>query len=156
MKKRFEQEIAGFVEQAALGTQTSWGGPLFAFASAQDPLFGRLKELIGPSHGLPNELLDNAQTVVTYFLPVDRRIVQSNRRGDDASHEWAVAYIETNQLIVAINQHLAHVLAKQGYETVVLPPTHNFDEEKLVSDWSHKHVAYICLLYTSPSPRDRS
>jgi epoxyqueuosine reductase QueG len=45
-----------------------------------------------------------------------------------------------------LNEHLAGKLREKGFESVVLPPTHNFDEEKLVSDWSHKHIAYIAGL----------
>ena len=146
MKTWIEQEITGFVKQAGLRTQTAWGKPLVAFASAYDELFARLKTLIGPTHAAPDELLDDAQTIIAYFLPFDRSIVRSNRPGDKASHEWAVAYVETNHLITAINRHLAHALAERGYKTVVLPPTHNFDQERLVSDWSHKHVAYIAGL----------
>ncbi|MBN1584034.1 MAG: epoxyqueuosine reductase [Anaerolineae bacterium] len=146
MKTWIEQEITGFVKQAALRTQTAWGKPLVAFASAHDELFARLKTLIGPTHATPGELLDDAQTIIVYFLPFDRSIVHSNRPGDKASHEWAMAYIETNHLITAINRHLAHALAERCYKTVVLPPTHNFDREKLISDWSHKHVAYIAGL----------
>jgi epoxyqueuosine reductase QueG len=146
MKTWIAQEIAGFVEQRAQTTQTKWGEPLVAFADPADALFGRLKALIRLSHATPYELMAEAQAVIAYFLPFERSVVRSNRSGGSASDAWAVAYIETNQLIVAINQHLTQILAERGYQTVDLPPTHNFDEEELVSDWSHKHVAYIAGL----------
>ncbi|MCJ7751437.1 MAG: S-layer homology domain-containing protein, partial [Armatimonadetes bacterium] len=41
------------------------------------------------------------------------------------------------------NLHLAAVLEKEGFRSADLPPTHNFDTETLMSDWSHKHIAYI-------------
>ncbi|GBC61224.1 epoxyqueuosine reductase [Desulfonema ishimotonii] len=84
--------------------------------------------------------------MIVYFLPFDKRIPKSNKTGRNASEAWAMAYIETNRLIVNINTHLAAVLEGMGFESVVLPPTHNFDTDKLISDWSHKHVAYIAGL----------
>jgi epoxyqueuosine reductase QueG len=146
MQEQLEQEITSFVSRYAHSTQTRWQAPLIGFAHAQDPLFARLEQLVSPTHSTPRELLDGAQTVIAYFLPFDRQIVRSNRHGDDASREWAIAYIETNQLIVDLNQHLAHILANSGYDAAVLPPTHNFDKTDLISDWSHKHVAYIAGL----------
>lgn len=125
---------------------TSWKTPLVAFAAADDPLFAQLKEIVGPTHAGPRELLPEAKTVIAYFLPFEESNVASNRDGDSASRAWAVAYVETNALIDAINQHLAQVLTQRGYKAAILPPTHNFDEQQLISDWSHKHVAYIAGL----------
>lgn len=51
--------------------------------------------------------------------------------------------VETNRLIAAINGQLNDLLAQEGFRGTRLPATHNFDEEELMSDWSHKHVAYI-------------
>jgi epoxyqueuosine reductase QueG len=125
---------------------TTWKQPLIGYADAQDALFLHLKKVISPSHYTPCELLNTAQTVIAYFLPFEESVARSNQRDHYASQKWVAAYLETNQLIVAINQHLAQALGKRGYECVVLPPTHNFDEKKLLSDWSHKHVGYIAGL----------
>lgn len=61
------------------------------------------------------------------------------------SKEWATAYIETNKLIVRLNNCLSKELEKSGFK-LLIPPTHNFDEKKLTSDWSHKHIAFIAGL----------
>jgi epoxyqueuosine reductase QueG len=84
--------------------------------------------------------------VIAYFLPFDESVGRSNKGDGLASLNWARAYIETNELIVAINQRLAEGLKQKGYESVILPPTHNFDEKELISDWSHKHIGYIAGL----------
>lgn len=148
MKSFIAKEIAGFVHeyQTRRNVRTVWSDPLTAFADAGDPLFRRLKEVIGPSHCLPGDLLPDARTVIVYFLPFDKEIVRGNRKGSHASREWARAYVETNQLIIELNDRLAAILAKNGFQTVRLPPTHNFDKQRLMSDWSHKHVAYIAGL----------
>ncbi len=128
------------------GVRTAWKEPLVAYADAAEPLFMRLKEVVTPTHATPHELLAGARTVIVYFLPFDESVGRSNKGDLPASPEWAKAYIETNQLIRAINQRLAEGLEQQGYASVVLPPTHNFDPKVLVSDWSHKHIGYIAGL----------
>jgi epoxyqueuosine reductase QueG len=128
------------------GVRTAWKDPLVAYADAADLLFMRLKEVVTPTHATPQELLSGAQTVIVYFLPFDESVGRSNRGDLPASLDWAKAYIETNQLIVAVNRRLAEGLEQQGYASVVLPPTHNFDQKELVSEWSHKHIGYIAGL----------
>ena len=83
---------------------SSWKTPLVGFADAGDPLFGELKTVVRPSHGLPGDLLPGARTVIAYFLPFDPAIPRSNHRGTFSSESWAVAYIETNRLIASINE----------------------------------------------------
>ena len=123
-----------------------WRKPLVGFAAAGDPLFAEMKNAVRSSHALPQDLLPGAETVVAYFLPFEKEIPRSNREGTHASRKWAAAYVATNQLIVDLNDHLAALLAQSGWRTSVLPPTHNFKPEELVSDWSHKHVAFIAGL----------
>jgi epoxyqueuosine reductase QueG len=125
---------------------TEWKEPLIAFADANDPLFLKLKEVVSETHSLPNELLKNASTVITFFIPFKENIVQSNRDLEISSKEWAHAYVETNNLIAEVNVFLRKKLKLKGFETKVMPATHNFNEKELLSDWSHKHVAYIAGL----------
>ena len=128
--------------------RTRWRKPLVGFADAADALFERLKTAVRPSHAVPSDLLSGARTVIVYFLPFERDIVRSNRQSAHASAPWAVAYVETNQLIRDVNRHLCALLAAKGFACADLPPTHNFDTEQLMSDWSHKHAAYIAGLGT--------
>ncbi len=128
--------------------EIGWKNPLIAYAAADDPLFVRLKEIVSPSHALPQDFLPEARTVITYFLPFIDKVVDSNKKGRHSSRTWAVAYIETNRLIGALNRHLQGELIKKGYKVVFAPATHNFDEETLLSDWSHRSVAYIAGLGT--------
>jgi len=83
------EEIRDFVTdhmcQATI--RTMWDNPLVGFADAQDPLFEELKEVVRPSHSMPEDLLANAQTVVAYFLPFTKEMVLTNREGHFASKE---------------------------------------------------------------------
>lgn len=129
-------------------TETRWRAPLVGFASAADPLFLRFREVVSPTHRLPDDLLPGARTVVAFFVPFERSVAVSNLAGTVASREWAVAYIETNRLVAAIGAHLAGFLEERGFAVALTPATHNFDEERLVSDWSHRHAAYAAGLGT--------
>ena len=127
---------------------TGWKEPLVAYARADDPLFAMLKQVISPTHALPRDFLAEARTVITYFLPFTDKVVESNKTGRFSSRTWALAYIETNQLIGVINQHLQEQLIEQGYKAVFVPATHNFNQKTLLSDWSHRSAAYIAGLGT--------
>ena len=145
MRNRIIETIEMTVKEASCHAKiaSSWKTPLVGFADAVDPLFGELKTAVRPSHGLPGDLLPGACTVIAYFLPFDPAIPRSNHRGTFSSESWAVAYIETNRLIAGINERVNQLLEHGGFRGTHLPATHNFDEKQLMSDWSHKHVAYI-------------
>lgn len=144
MKKLIIDYVKGYQQEK--GTQTRWGEPLIAFADANDKRFQELKEIVSPTHALPQDFLPAARTVIAYFLPFEKSILVSNIKGEYSSKEWAVAYIETNQLISELNNQIKTECAKLGYQSTIIPATHNFDEERLISDWSHRHVAYIAGL----------
>lgn len=127
-------------------TETRWQTPLLAYASAADPLFSELRKIISPTHVLPGDLLADAQSVITFFIPFTENVNLSNINNPGSSREWAVAYIETNILIRDLNHYIHDELCKMGFDSSILPATHNFDETTLISDWSHKHVGYIAGL----------
>jgi len=148
MNDKVETMIKEFVEyyRETRKVETSWKEPLVAYADVMDEMFLNLKEIVSPSHVMPKDLLENAKTVVTYFIPFDEVIVNSNIEGKESSKIWAKAYIETNKLISDLNIHIKNELQKLGYSSNIIPATHNFDEKKLISDWSHRHVAFIAGL----------
>ncbi|MEJ5301117.1 MAG: epoxyqueuosine reductase [Thermodesulforhabdaceae bacterium] len=128
---------------------TIWHDPIIACASADDPLFGHLKQAVSPDHLMPYDLLPGAKTVLVYFLPFVKEIgVDNSRAHPHASKLWAKVYVETNALVARINEKLSDFLALHGYRAVVTPATHNFDADRLLSRWSHKHVGFIAGLGT--------
>jgi len=98
------------------------------------------------THQLPQDLLPGARSVITYFIPFHPSIPKSNLNGRLASREWGLTYILTNQLIANINDQLTQMLKKEGYSSTYVNATHNFNESTLMSNWSHRHVAYIAGL----------
>jgi epoxyqueuosine reductase QueG len=148
MREKIEKLIRNFIGDYKKTTNKGeiWREPLIAFADANDPLFLQLKTIINKDHKLPNEILSNAATVISYFIPFTERIVLSNSIHRKASELWAISYLETNNLINELNNYLSNRLREHDFDSTIIPPTHNFNEKSLVSCWSHKHIAYIAGL----------
>jgi len=140
--------IAAIRNQVAqAGTVTGYREPLVRFAAAGDPRFLDLRRVVDASHMLPDDLLPGARSVVAFFVPFARWVVEANaRHREQIAPEWATAYIETNDLIGRINARLIESLAERGIRAAAQPATHNFDPISLVSRWAHKSVAVIAGL----------
>jgi epoxyqueuosine reductase QueG len=132
---------------AEADTITAYRVPLVGIADANDPRFRELQRVADPGHMMPANLLPGARSVVAFFVPFDPSVVEANARDRQAvAREWAVAYVETNELIGRTTDHLVELLAERGFRAAAEPPTHNFDPVTLVSRWSHKSVAVIAGL----------
>jgi epoxyqueuosine reductase len=141
--------ITGTIREVVLasGGETRYREPLVAFAGALDPRFGELRRHVNPDHLLPQDLLPGAQSVVSFFVPFAPEIPETNGQArDEVAREWVVAYVETNALIDRITTRLVELLAEKGIRAAAEPATYNFDEETLVSRWSHKSAAAIAGL----------
>lgn len=148
MKKKTTQAIEDFIAtyQKNKDTSTKWGVPLVGFAAADDPYFTKLKTAVSATHAVPKDLLVNAETVISFFLPFPKTVTFTNNKERLSSPEWAVSYIETNELIKHLNIHLEKYFKAIGEEVVGVPATHNWIEDKLISNWSHRHMAFIAGL----------
>ena len=148
MKKRTIQKVEDFVAeyQQKKDISTSWGIPLLGFAAADDPLFEQLKTAVSSTHAVPKDLLRDAGTVVSFFLPFSKSVTSTNIKERLSSHEWAVSYVDTNELIKQLSLHLTELFTAANEKVVSIPATHNWIEDKLISNWSHRHVAFIAGL----------
>lgn len=129
-------------------TLTRWRSPVMGVAAADDPLYTALSTKIVPGHALPEDLVPGARSVIVFFIPFSRAIIQSNIPGEESSREWDYACIETNQLIADLCGDLHRRITGMGYQASNLPPTYQYDEQRLVSRWSHKSSAYIAGIGT--------
>lgn len=136
--------IASFVAEypGRTGVRGWWRKPLLVTAKA-DERFDVLPQIAADDHLLPRDLLPESQSVIVYFLPFIREVAEENQGGKIPTRNWGLAYNDTNNLIIQINDHLAGRLAQMGCRAAVTPPTANFDKVRLVSQWSHKHLAHI-------------
>ncbi len=127
--------------------ETGWQTPLLGVASAWDPLFEYFKKIIHRGHALPEELLDGARSVIVFYIPFDKNLHKTNFSADHTcSRDWAVAYVETNRLLADATVYLKVELEARGHRAAFIPPTHNFNKQTLLSDWSHRHAAFAAGL----------
>lgn len=129
-------------------TRTRYRKPPVGFADAGNEMFGKLKMLVDPSHATPEDILPQARTVVSFFIPFAPDVVRANRSHPFVAEEWAVAYQETNVLIQTLCRTLTSDLEAIGIHSAWELPTYEFDRERLVARWSHKSVAAIAGLGT--------
>jgi len=148
MKQAIVAAIQDFVAayQKQEHVRSSWGVPLVGFADASDPLFAELKTAVSHTHAVPQDILPEARTVIAFFLPFPTSMTSTNVKDRMSSREWAVSYVETNELIARLSEHLQEFFSRLGATSCTIPATHNWDEERLVSNWSHRHIAYIAGL----------
>ena len=146
MKKYIQYAIEKFIRNYEENTVTKWGSPIVGFADAKT--ISEQMSILMPGHGLPEQAISDAKIVVAYFVPFLKSMTQTNRAEGLASEEWAIAYEETNEMLGKINEYLIEVLNEKGYKAAVHPESGNFDRENLISNWSHRHIAYLAGLGT--------
>jgi epoxyqueuosine reductase QueG len=127
---------------------TLWKEPIIEIISAHDKRLKLLKTAVSAEHLMAGDILPDAKSIISFFVPFRENIVKSNIKGIMASEKWAIAYIKTNDLIKTINDKIEIVMSQNGYKAGKIPATHNFDVAKLTSNWSHRHIAYIAGMGT--------
>jgi epoxyqueuosine reductase len=119
-----------------------WRKPLLATAEVDDR-FQILPKIASEEHLLPRDLLPSAKTLIVFFLPFVKELIDENSPGKFPCRNWGVAYETTNALIGLMAEEISDQLAVHGHKSALTPATHNFDEVRLVSRWSHKHLAHL-------------
>ena len=125
-----------------------WKEPIVKIISAKNKRIETLKNSVSKDHLMPEDILPNAKSIISFFIPFKENIAESNVTGNMASENWAVAYIKTNELIKKINDMIEILLEREKYKVGKIPATHNFNEKSLISNWSHRHIAYIAGIGT--------
>ncbi len=141
------QVVEDFVSSYSLkaDVQNWWRKPLLVTAKA-DERFKILPEIAFNEHKLPRELLPSAKTVIVFFVPFIKELIDENSVGKFPCRNWGLAYEGTNGLIGSIAERIENYLTDRGYKSALTPATHNFDAVNLVARWSHKHLAHIAGL----------
>ncbi len=124
--------------------------PLIAAADAFDPLFAKLKEheVVGPQHRMPQEWLEGAKSVVSYFLPLTKRVREANRKLGVAAREWMYGRYEGEQFNNSLSNYLVKFLENAGIRAIVPVMDSRFSVVNRRSNWSERHVAFIAGLGT--------
>jgi epoxyqueuosine reductase QueG len=159
-------EIARYVRESpenrlGLGEGPHFDAPLVAFAAASDPLFGAYKEIIGPFHATPQEVLDDAggggataRTVICWALPVSGVARLANRRATRLpSREWAQVRTHGEAFNGALRRHVVRFLEGLGHRAVAPLLAPGWRELHatpvgIASTWSERHAAFAAGLGT--------
>lgn len=140
-----EKEIERIIEEkiAGLKREDLLRRPFVAFSSAHDPAYRDLKTIIGEWHLTPIEILPDAQSVISYFVPFTKPVTRQPKKFDTSAPLWAEAYLAINSYFDTINDTLVDFLRENGYSASPIPATHNFDPETIRCNWSHRSAAAI-------------
>ena len=143
IKALIEKYVADYSQAA--GEKNIWRTPLSVTAKA-DKRFDILPEIAADDHALPGDLLEAAKSVIVFFVPFMKELVKENHKGDIPCRNWGLAYESTNSLINNLCGQIKLFLKDAGYNSVLIPSTHNFDFKTLMARWSHKHLGYVAGL----------
>lgn len=137
--------------------------PIFAFGEARDDYFLKLKNetVIGDHFMLPNEWLNGANTVISYFLPFTEEIILGNKQNMSwPSNEWLHGRIEGQEFIKEFSVFLKKEISDLGYNCIIPSMDKRFfsalskesdvfkEPLNFTSNWSERHVAFVCGLGT--------
>ncbi len=119
-----------------------WRPAVVKLGDANHPRLPELKSLVAENHLMPGELLPDATTMISYFLPFDNDTASDNVNGRLATPRWAEAYLVTNRMAEELNRHLVATLRKTGHAAAA-PAGSQFNKEALTSRWSRRQIAWF-------------
>lgn len=124
--------------------------PLVGVASAADPMWSNLKEpeAIGSHHLSPDEWLQDAKSVVSYFLPFTQRVREANRIKEVTATEWLYGRWEGEMFNQALLKFIADLVQQEGNQALVPVQDKRFKVIDRRSNWSERHVAFVAGLGT--------
>ena len=122
--------------------------PIVGFASADDPLYNQLDEIIGNPQIHPYDMLNCAKTVIVIFISYSNVVYQDIKGNQKTSIIWSDAYMQTNALLNRITLNLQKLPESKGSHGTSEPPTENFDHVTKTASWGHKSNAVIAGIGT--------
>jgi len=128
--------------------ETKYKTPLVGFSDANNPYFRKLKTIISEEHYLPSDLLPNAKTVVTFFIPFDEEIVFKNLKCDTTAREWAYGKKDAQGLIGEIIEDMKVKLGEINIGCSGNPNKESYNQEKFMHRWSLSiWLIYVDLVF---------
>ncbi len=166
MEQVIREQILSFVQDSPDNRfpdsdQPYFEEPLIGFAAGDDPLFDEFKEIIGPFHMTPAEIMRNcygdggeAKTVICWVLPIAAATRASNRREEKfPSREWALTRANGEHFNTLLRARLEEMLRFVGAQAVapllsaMWRPVRD-PRSGLASTWSERHAAFAAGLGT--------
>jgi len=141
--------------------------PLVGFVRGNDPIFDQFKEIIGPHHFTPWEIMkwqaDNNGvappdpgdiSVVSFVMPFTQKTRQDNAAATDwVSERWAQSRLLGEIFSQSLVREIVAGLMSWGILAVSPDVTPMFNKKRYpnvgwASPWSHRHIAYAAGLGT--------
>lgn len=141
--------------------------PLVGFVRGDDPIFQQLKEIIGPHHFTPFEIMkwqaeNNGVhppppediSVVSFVMPLTANTRRDNTAATEwLSERWAQARLLGEIFSQTMVREIVTDLMNRGILAVSPDVTPNFNKKRYpevgwASPWSHRHIAYAAGLGT--------
>ena len=136
--------------------------PIFSIGRADDPGFLDIKkpEVVGEHHLMPKDWLPEAKTVISFFIPFEDRIRDSNIPDPlYASDEWLFGRVDGQQHLYSVGALVVKLLTDAGYKAVCPQADDRYQMRVSPSDsgktippystnWSERHVGYVTGLGT--------
>jgi epoxyqueuosine reductase len=139
--------------------EKAWERPGVAVAAGDDPLFTRMKELIGPFYWTPMEAYTLAFSnstarvedlrVISYVLPQTEETRNDQRQEKELpSERWARSRFHGEEFNCDLRLHLAETLTKSGFPAVAPERLPDFAYQTsehfgIASNWSERHAAFV-------------
>lgn len=139
-----KKEIIELVEKSVVDFKSElFRKPIVGFSHGDNPFYEELKDIVGPEHVQPKDLLAEAKSIISFFIPFSDKVVTTNKGDSVASKEWAQSYIDANILINQVSDDLVKLLEENNFKATTIKATHTYDAETLKSAWSHRSAARI-------------
>lgn len=139
--------------------------PIIAIGSADDPMWEEMKapQAVGTLFRTPKEWLPQGRCVVSYFAPFSDFVVEGNKKDRvEVGNGWLYARVEGQAFLTEINHFLEQWFESQGVKALSPYASEGFkyvfeagscddiaDKSlSFTSNWSERHVAFICGLGT--------
>ncbi|MCU0844909.1 MAG: epoxyqueuosine reductase [Spirochaetes bacterium] len=141
--------------------------PLVGFVRGNDPLLLEYKEIIGPHHFTPEEIMAwqakrngvpapaaEELSVVSFVLPISAKTKEDNAASTKwPAERWAQTRMSGEMFSQLIVREIVTNLMKRGILAVAPDVTPMFNKKRYpkagwASPWSHRHMAYAAGLGT--------
>ncbi len=127
---------------------TTWREPLVGFADAYHEEIMRIRDYTFEEHLMPSDVIEDPTIIIAYFVPFTKDIADSNIERELASEKWTLAYQETNEMFIKLNDYLIKKIEEMGYKAAICKEAGDFKTDILKSKWSHRHIARVAGLGT--------
>ena len=167
IKEKITCHPGGWMEYPYYGEPIFIGDPLVGFVKGDDPLFLKLKEVIGPHHFTPAEIMawqskNNGVTpphasdicVVSFALSLAEQTIADNENNLAWTAErWAHTRVIGERFILTIERELVNYFMERGIlavapDTTPMAVRKRYPRTGWGSPWSQRHIGYAAGLGT--------